>query len=111
MAYEAISKIKETAFTSPTYVCANRRGELVSPRIFETTLDRVYDLANIHLRVGTNSHALRHTFASMCFETGMPVKMVSELLGHSTVRLTMDTYVHLITEKNLEDVPELTSLR
>lgn len=40
-------------------------------------------------------HALRHTFASRCVESGMQIKALSEILGHSSVKITMDRYVHL----------------
>lgn len=44
-------------------------------------------------------HALRHTFATRCIENGADYKIVSELLGHSSVNLTLNLYVH----PNLED--------
>ena len=43
-------------------------------------------------------HALRHTFATRCVESGMQIKALSEMLGHSTVKITMDRYVHLSME-------------
>lgn len=48
-------------------------------------------------------HVLRHTFASMLFAKGVDVKIVSQLLGHSTVKITYDTYVHLF-EKDIRHV-------
>ena len=56
-------------------------------------------------------NAPRHTFASMCFAAGMPVRVVSELLGHSSVQITMDIYIHLIHENNLLNFPELDTLK
>ncbi len=44
-------------------------------------------------------HALRHTFATRCIENGADYKIVSELLGHSSVNLTLNLYVH----PNMED--------
>jgi integrase len=41
-----------------------------------------------------NFHALRHTFATRCIESGFDVKTLSEILGHASVKLTMDQYVH-----------------
>lgn len=41
-----------------------------------------------------NFHALRHTFATRCIESGMDVKSLSEILGHSNVNITLNTYVH-----------------
>lgn len=41
-----------------------------------------------------NYHTLRHTFATRCIESGMDVKSLSEILGHSNVNITLNTYVH-----------------
>ncbi|MBQ7882276.1 MAG: site-specific integrase [Treponema sp.] len=39
-------------------------------------------------------HALRHTFASECIDVGMNVKALSEILGHASVDVTLNIYVH-----------------
>ncbi len=39
-------------------------------------------------------HTLRHTFATRCVESGVDIKSLSEILGHSSVSITMDIYVH-----------------
>lgn len=41
-----------------------------------------------------NFHALRHTFATNCIDSGMDIKSLSEILGHSNVQITLDRYVH-----------------
>lgn len=41
-----------------------------------------------------NFHALRHTFATNCIEIGMDVKSLSEILGHASVDITLNKYVH-----------------
>lgn len=41
-----------------------------------------------------NFHILRHTFATNCIENGMDVKSLSEILGHSDVKITLNRYVH-----------------
>lgn len=41
-----------------------------------------------------NIHALRHAFASDWIENGFDSKALSEILGHSSVKITMDIYVH-----------------
>lgn len=50
-------------------------------------------LKNCNLRE-INFHALRHTFATRCIESGMDIKSLSEILGHSNVNITLNTYVH-----------------
>lgn len=41
-----------------------------------------------------NIHSLRHSFASQWIENGFDSKSLSEILGHSSVKITMDIYVH-----------------
>lgn len=41
-----------------------------------------------------NFHALRHTFATRCVENGCDPKTLSEILGHSSVKITLERYVH-----------------
>ncbi len=41
---------------------------------------------------------LRHGCASLLIAQGVPLAMVSRMLGHSTVTLTLDTYGHLSAE-------------
>ena len=40
-------------------------------------------------------HDLRHTFATIAIQAGVPLETVSKILGHSTYSLTADTYTHL----------------
>jgi len=41
-------------------------------------------------------HDLRHTHASLGLAAGIPAKVMSERLGHSTVSITLDTYSHVL---------------
>ena len=41
-------------------------------------------------------HDLRHTHATLLLKAGVPIKVVSERLGHSTPGFTMATYQHVI---------------
>lgn len=41
-----------------------------------------------------NYHTLRHTFATQCIELGLDAKSLSELLGHSDIKITLALYVH-----------------
>ncbi|ERM17908.1 hypothetical protein P615_02095 [Brevibacillus laterosporus PE36] len=46
-------------------------------------------------------HALRHTHAVHLLESGANIKYVSERLGHASVKVTADTYLHVT--KKIED--------
>ena len=52
-------------------------------------------------------HALRHTFATRALEVGMDFKTLSEILGHSTVSITMDLYVHSLDEHKKNQMDKL----
>jgi integrase len=43
-------------------------------------------------------HDMRHTAATLLLSKGVHVKLVSEMLGHTTITLTLDTYSHLIPD-------------
>lgn len=46
--------------------------------------------------LGRRPHDLRHTAASLWIAAGVDIKTVSSWLGHSTAKLTLDTYGHLM---------------
>lgn len=57
-----------------------------------------------------NFHTTRHTFATRCIELGFDVKSLSEILGHATVNITMNRYVHPTLELKKENMQKLSSL-
>lgn len=57
-----------------------------------------YDFPHISM------HCLRHTFATRCIESGMNPKILQKILGHSTISMTMDLYVHATEEAKIEEM-------
>ena len=51
-------------------------------------------------------HALRHTYATRAIERGMQPKVLQKLLGHASIKTTMDRYVH-VTDDSLAQAVEL----
>ena len=43
-------------------------------------------------------HDLRHTTATFMLQNAVPAKIVSAMLGHSSIGITMDTYSHVLTD-------------
>lgn len=52
-------------------------------------------------------HALRHTFATQLIRANVDIKVVSQLLGHSSVKITYDTYVHTDLDRAFSAVQSL----
>ena len=77
------------------------------PRIMQYHFHRTLKRCGVDC---ANYHALRHTFATRCVELGFDVKCLSELLGHSTVSMTMDRYVHPSLEHKREHMQRLSGL-
>ncbi len=47
-------------------------------------------------------HMARHTYTSLAYSAGADVKIVSQILGHASTAVTMDTYTHLTEDKKRE---------
>lgn len=52
-------------------------------------------------------HALRHTYATKLFENEVPLKTVSELLGHSSIEMTADIYTHVMPKEKTNAVEKI----
>ena len=55
-------------------------------------------------------HTLRHTFATRCIQAGFDVKTLSEILGHSSVHITLNQYVHPNLEQKRENMSRLKNV-
>lgn len=85
------------------YVVSNR-ADFVSPRTFEYRYHKLLDASGVPQ---IHFHALRHTFATRCIASGMDVKSLSEILGHSSVSTTLGTYVHSSMEMKRTQLEKL----
>ena len=71
----------------------NTAGRSLNPKIVSQLFDRIVRRSNVP-RV--RFHDLRHTHASLLIADGVPIKVVSERLGHAHPSFTMHTYQHLL---------------
>lgn len=55
-------------------------------------------------------HTLRHTFATRALESGMPPKVVQEILGHSSITMTLDLYTHVLPQTKAEEMKKLEGM-
>lgn len=63
----------------------------MEPRTYQKYLKRCLKNAGVSNKT---FHALRHTFATNCINSGTDIKSLSEILGHSDVKITLNRYVH-----------------
>ena len=89
------------------YVVCNRKGGYVQTRSFDQELDRWCKRIGIEFK---GLHALRHSFATRAIIAGVPIKVVSELLGHADIKITLNTYTHVLESQKHEAVGLLEAL-
>lgn len=83
--------LKPYAGSSNAYILSGECKLFVEPRTMQNRFKTYLDEGQIS---NANFHSLRHTFATRCIEAGFDVKTLSEILGHSSVKITLDKYVH-----------------
>ncbi len=98
---ETLEYIDRRTGTTSTLVMSNlvfinwRTGEPAKNSSYDTHLYKLCDEAEIKR---FSMHALRHTYATRAIEAGMQPKVLQKLLGHSSIKTTMDRYVHITTD-------------
>lgn len=55
-------------------------------------------------------HCTRHTFATRWVELGVDIKTLSEILGHTSIRITLDKYVHISEKVKRENINKIQPL-
>lgn len=82
-------------FSDEDYICLREDGSLWPPDVLShrfTDLIRTLDITQVRFQ------DLRHTFATLSLQQGIHPKVVSEMLGHSSVNITLDTYSHVMPD-------------
>lgn len=96
-------------------LCKEKSGFVIKGDVYEYTDPRTLQYAfkkklkesNLN---NINFHALRHTFATRCIESGMDAKTLSEILGHSDVNITLRTYVHSSLEHKRKQMEAMAAI-
>lgn len=86
-----VDAIKPYQRKQNAYLLSGESKYYIEPRTMQNRFKRYLRDCGIE---DANFHSLRHTFATRCVEAGFDVKTLSEILGHSSVKITLDKYVH-----------------
>lgn len=86
------------------FVFTSKTGTPVEPRDFQREFRKILEQNDLPI---VNVHGLRHSFATRSLESGMSVKTLSKILGHSSVGFTLDVYAHVTEQLKAEEMAGL----
>ena len=89
------------------YKAVYRPAVLRANRIAAATGDRAagpLDTCGVSMPPELKFHSLRHTYASLCGEAGIPVRQVGEFMGHANPTTTEHIYTHVYKKGDHDDV-------
>jgi len=92
------------------YILTNTE-RFIEPRSIERKFEKILKICNIEYK---KFHILRHTFATNCVRLGFDTKTLSEILGHSSVKITLERYVHsdiILKTENMNKLNPTTKSR
>ncbi|HAQ64139.1 MAG TPA: hypothetical protein DCR23_06730 [Ruminococcaceae bacterium] len=87
--------ISEYKATDDNVLFHTSAGTLIATSVVNTEFRRIVNKYNIQdktVKGDLSLHSLRHTYATRCIESGMPPKVLQHLMGHSDIKVTLDTY-------------------
>ena len=103
-----LAELSAEFYTAPEdFVLSGSPERFVEPRTMQYRFKKYVAEAGI---ADANFHALRHTFATRCIECGFETKSLSEILGHSSVSLTLNRYAHASMELKRQNMNKLNSV-
>lgn len=89
------------------YLLTGESGRFLEPRTLQRRFKKVLKESGLE---DINFHALRHTFATRGIEVGFDPKTLSSVLGHATVSMTLNRYVHPTMEQKQRNMNLLSEL-
>ena len=89
------------------FLLTGKINKYIEPRTLENHFKLTFKKLNIR---DVNFHTLRHTFATCCVESGFDIKSLSEILGHFSVNITLNRYVHPSSELKKNQMEKLEPL-
>lgn len=85
-----------------TYVLSSSTGNPIQPSILQREFSSIKKRAGIPSEKGLGIHALRHSFATNLLRAHVEPKIISKLLGHADIGVTMNIYAHVMQDQKQE---------
>jgi integrase len=89
------------------WIFTDGTGQPIHPHAISQAFERIVRRAGMPV---IRLHDLRHTHGTLLIKAGVPVKVVSERLGHATAAFTIDTYQHVLPGMQADDARVLEQL-
>jgi integrase len=96
-----------TSWEDHDLVFCTKRGKLLDPTYMLVTFKKL--LQNVGLP-RMRFHDLRHSAATLLLAMGVHVKVVQELLGHSNITMTLNTYSHVLPSMQQDAMSKMSDL-
>lgn len=101
---EQAESLKKKGLMDTGLVFTATNGNAYEPRDFQRDFKKLLIRHNIRV---INVHGMRHTFATRSLESGMDIKTLSRILGHSSIQITLDLYAHVTDQLQAEHMANL----
>ena len=88
--FEILKKLQKK-YKNNDFLLSGSSDDFIEPRNYQYYFKNILKKNKIK---EYKFHILRHTFATKCIEVGMDIKSLSEVLGHSDIKVTLSVYVH-----------------
>ena len=89
------------------FLLTGSETKFIEPRVLQYHIKQYSEACGIE---NMHFHVLRHTFATRCVEVGFEIKSLSEVLGHSSPRITLERYVHSSLEFKRQNMTKLEAI-
>lgn len=96
--------ISENGWKDTGLVFLTSTGTPFDPKNFQNAFKAMLKRHNMRI---INVHGIRHTFATRSLESGMDIKTLSRILGHSSIQISLDLYAHVTDQLQAEHMENL----
>ncbi len=104
---ERYKLILKDQYIDSNLINCNQNGTIIMPNNLSRDFKRLLKKLELkHIRF----HDLRHSAASLMLVSDVPMKVISDILGHSSLSITADLYTHVMDASKLDAANKVTNV-